>query len=235
MHLELATGCGESAAAHMRDVIAESLSALNAQRVLKDDDKWKSKILHPKRSERACLVGWMKRDKEGWNGVILVFMVFGWKASFDVSGEGQQMWDEPILEKIEDELIPRPRTARIPPARLSLTTLTPPASSRQQRRVLLQTSTVAPGDEARLLQASQCHLLALVAREHLCSAVSHHTASTMGFSSVAVAALVADFVSASVTTSKSLMNGTTSTTTSPPSPAASAEQEEPGANRSPMP
>jgi hypothetical protein len=125
------------------------------------------------------------------------------------------MWDEPILEKIEDELIPRPRTARIPPARLSLTTLTPPASSRQQRCVLLQTSTVAPGDEARLLQASQCHLLALVAREHLCSAVSHHTASTMGFSSVAAAALVADFVSASVTTSKSLMNGTASTTTSP--------------------
>jgi hypothetical protein len=144
MHLELATGCGESAAAHMRDVFAESLSAPNAQRVLKDDDKWKSKILHPKRSERACLVGWMKRDKEGWNGVILVFMVFGWKASFNVSGEGQQMWDEPILEKIEDELVPRPRTARIPPARLSLTTLTPPASSRQQRRALLQTSTVAP-------------------------------------------------------------------------------------------
>ncbi|KAK3142300.1 hypothetical protein QOZ80_4BG0344810 [Eleusine coracana subsp. coracana] len=49
MYLELATRRGESAAAHMRDVIAESLSVANAQRALKDADKWKPKALHPRR------------------------------------------------------------------------------------------------------------------------------------------------------------------------------------------
>ncbi|TVU15604.1 hypothetical protein EJB05_39134, partial [Eragrostis curvula] len=49
MYLELATRRGESAAAHMRDVMVESLSVANAQRALSDADKWKPKSLHPRR------------------------------------------------------------------------------------------------------------------------------------------------------------------------------------------
>nr|CAB3487375.1 unnamed protein product [Digitaria exilis] len=49
-YLELATRRGESAAAHMRDVILESLNAGNAQRALADADKWKPRALHPRSS-----------------------------------------------------------------------------------------------------------------------------------------------------------------------------------------
>ncbi|CAL5031475.1 unnamed protein product [Urochloa decumbens] len=48
-YLELATRRGETAAAHMRDVILESLSAANVQRALSDADKWKPRALHPRR------------------------------------------------------------------------------------------------------------------------------------------------------------------------------------------
>ncbi|RCV34102.1 hypothetical protein SETIT_7G136000v2 [Setaria italica] len=48
-YLELATRRGETAAAHMRDVILESLSAVNSQRALSDADKWKPRALHPRR------------------------------------------------------------------------------------------------------------------------------------------------------------------------------------------
>jgi hypothetical protein len=41
----------------------------------------------------------MRRDKEGCDGVIPFLVVFGWKTSFNVSGEHQQMWDEAILKK----------------------------------------------------------------------------------------------------------------------------------------
>ncbi|CAD6263353.1 unnamed protein product [Miscanthus lutarioriparius] len=49
MYLELATRRGETAAAHMRDVIFESLSVVNAQRAMSDADKWKPRTLHPRR------------------------------------------------------------------------------------------------------------------------------------------------------------------------------------------
>jgi hypothetical protein len=48
-YLELATRRGETAAAHMRDVILESLSAASTQRALSDADKWKPRALHPRR------------------------------------------------------------------------------------------------------------------------------------------------------------------------------------------
>ena len=48
-YLELATRRGETAAAHMRDVILESLSAANTQLALSDADKWKPRALHPRR------------------------------------------------------------------------------------------------------------------------------------------------------------------------------------------
>jgi len=48
-YLELATRHGETAAAHMRDVILESLSAANTQLALSDADKWKPRALHPRR------------------------------------------------------------------------------------------------------------------------------------------------------------------------------------------
>ncbi|PUZ47622.1 hypothetical protein GQ55_7G181000 [Panicum hallii var. hallii] len=47
-YLELATRRGETAAAHMRDVILESLSAASTQRALSDADKWKPRALHPR-------------------------------------------------------------------------------------------------------------------------------------------------------------------------------------------
>ncbi|CAN6228521.1 unnamed protein product [Urochloa humidicola] len=47
-YLELATRRGETAAAHMRDVILESLSAASVQRALSDADKWKPRALHPR-------------------------------------------------------------------------------------------------------------------------------------------------------------------------------------------
>jgi hypothetical protein len=47
----------------------------------------------------------MRRDREGWNGVISFFVVFGWKTSFDIrGGKRQQMWDEAILEKNTDTM-----------------------------------------------------------------------------------------------------------------------------------
>ncbi|KAJ1271513.1 hypothetical protein BS78_06G133100 [Paspalum vaginatum] len=51
-YLELATRRGETAAAHMRDVILESLSAANAQRALSDADKWKPRAVHPQKVRR---------------------------------------------------------------------------------------------------------------------------------------------------------------------------------------
>ncbi|KAL6882708.1 hypothetical protein ACP4OV_011398 [Aristida adscensionis] len=49
MYLELATRRGETAAAHMRDAILESLPPVNALRALSDADKWKPRALHPRR------------------------------------------------------------------------------------------------------------------------------------------------------------------------------------------
>uniref|UniRef100_A0A0E0KRV5 Sel1 repeat family protein n=1 Tax=Oryza punctata TaxID=4537 RepID=A0A0E0KRV5_ORYPU len=49
MYLELATRRGEAAASHMRDVILESLSLVNAQRALSDADKWRPRALYTRR------------------------------------------------------------------------------------------------------------------------------------------------------------------------------------------
>jgi hypothetical protein len=47
----------------------------------------------------------MRRDKEGWDGIILFCVVFGWVSIFDVIDEHRQIRDETILEKITNELI----------------------------------------------------------------------------------------------------------------------------------
>jgi hypothetical protein len=51
----------------MRDVIAESLSVPNAQRALKDADKWKPKILHPRR--------WEKRPHHVFVEMVIAYIV----------------------------------------------------------------------------------------------------------------------------------------------------------------
>jgi hypothetical protein len=51
------------------------------------------------------LIRCMRRDKEGWDGIILFCVVFGWVLIFDVIDEHRQIRDETILEKITNELI----------------------------------------------------------------------------------------------------------------------------------
>jgi hypothetical protein len=48
----------------------------------------------------------MRRDEEGWDGVIPFFVVFGWEATLSIRDERQGIWDKLILKKIMDELIP---------------------------------------------------------------------------------------------------------------------------------
>jgi hypothetical protein len=55
---------------------------------------------------KVCLVRWTRRDKEGWDMVILFFMVFDWEATLSVKDEHQEIWDKLIIKKIMDELIP---------------------------------------------------------------------------------------------------------------------------------
>jgi hypothetical protein len=40
----------------------------------------------------------------GWGHRI--FFMFGWEVSINVKGQRQQIWDESILKKTTDELIP---------------------------------------------------------------------------------------------------------------------------------
>jgi hypothetical protein len=47
---------------------------------------------------RVCLVRWIRRDKEGWDGVILFFMVFYWEAILSIKDERQGIWDKLILK-----------------------------------------------------------------------------------------------------------------------------------------
>jgi hypothetical protein len=48
---------------------------------------------------RVRLVRWMRRDEEGWDGVIPFFVVFGWEATLSIRDERQGIWDKLILKK----------------------------------------------------------------------------------------------------------------------------------------
>jgi hypothetical protein len=45
-------------------------------------------------------------DKEGWDRVILFFVVFIWEVIISIKNERQGIWDKLILKKIMDEFIP---------------------------------------------------------------------------------------------------------------------------------
>jgi hypothetical protein len=55
---------------------------------------------------RVRLVQWIRKDKEGWDGVIPFFVVFDCEATLSVKDERHGIWDKLILKKIMDELIP---------------------------------------------------------------------------------------------------------------------------------
>jgi hypothetical protein len=55
---------------------------------------------------RVHLVGWMRWDEVGWDGVIPFFIVFGWESTLSVRDERQEKWDKFIPEKITNEFIP---------------------------------------------------------------------------------------------------------------------------------
>jgi hypothetical protein len=54
---------------------------------------------------RVHLVGWMRWDEVGWDGVFPFFIVFGWESTLSVRDERQEKWDKSISEKITNELI----------------------------------------------------------------------------------------------------------------------------------
>jgi hypothetical protein len=51
------------------------------------------------------MVRWMRRDEEGWDRIIPVFMVFDWESALDGC---QEKWDKLIPKIIADELVPPP-------------------------------------------------------------------------------------------------------------------------------
>jgi hypothetical protein len=47
-------------------------------------------LVQPPAPIRVCLVEWMKRNEEGWDEVILFFIVFGWESAVSVRDERQK-------------------------------------------------------------------------------------------------------------------------------------------------
>jgi hypothetical protein len=81
----------------------------------------------------------MRRDEEGWDGIIPFFVVFGWESSVSNREYSQQIWDEVILQKIVDELIPHSHASlpypQNPISPLSPLTLPPTRSSSRNGHV----------------------------------------------------------------------------------------------------